>query len=431
MKSIQSLFIMGFCLMAFVPTVLSAQTETIPSSPLPLNKLTKNELTNSELTIIAAQYETQIDSILVKKAIYKAVSTPTIYDVFTDTIAVLCDDGFPMSNNLVKYTSLTEQLERIPITGRWEVVYTHMISHGCTSLSESCPKRGCEQKNCLALCVWKKLPPQYETLSRQIVTPSEECQVEGPLKGQTLTTETLSEFIMTQAASKKLSTRKVNAQKGPDKSFACLQGQGDPEDCEYSYFKIKTKEKEKKAANIKTACLQGLGDPKDCKVVHYEKPPIKYKTVTKRVLAKEASESTPAIYKTITETIEVQNTGCGRYDPSAKFKIVPKKNQNNYAWHIKNTTQSTRYGCTSQHYNPANDFELYEQIIPAKYRTTPKEVATKSYCAPPVPGMPVMYEIRTQQKLVSPAKHELVTTPAEYKIVQKQVLVKPVEVIRD
>ncbi len=147
-----------------------------------------------------------------------------------------------------------------------------------------------------------------------------------------------------------------------------------------------------------------------CYHEHYLAP--KYKTVTEKMLASEASEKLeviPAKYELVNEKVLVSEASTRLETIPAKYKTVSEKVQIEPAKQIWKKTPCLDEGCDNQEILCLVD-------VPAKYRTVTKTVLVEPAKTKTV-QIPAKYKTVKVNKLVSPATTRAIPIPETYKSV--------------
>lgn len=152
--------------------------------------------------------------------------------------------------------------------------------------------------------------------------------------------------------------------------------------------------------------------------------PAVYETVTEQILVKEAGkriEVTPAVYETVTEQVIDQPAHTKKTTIPPVYETVTERIL------IAEETQRWEKGkkdpnCLSA--NPDDCRVMCLVTVPAQYKTVAKQV-TKTPARVVEEQVPATYRTMSKQVVKTPATTKEVVIPAEYKTITKQVLKTP------
>ena len=156
--------------------------------------------------------------------------------------------------------------------------------------------------------------------------------------------------------------------------------------------------------------------------------PAQYRYVTQRVLVKEASskiQTLPAVYKTVTERVLVKEATTKLVPVPAQYKYVKEKVLVEPA-HTKWKKGRGVYGYNGvlqSKTTPTGEVMCLVKV-PARYKMITRKVLVKPACSVSRP-IPAVYKTVTKKVLVTPARERVVKIPAVYKNVQVKQLVCP------
>lgn len=146
------------------------------------------------------------------------------------------------------------------------------------------------------------IPAVYETVTETIeVKPAATKLVEVPA-----TFETVTERILTAPESGKWESKNIYGSGSSSSTGGNSQYRG----------------------QVSTACLQGKGDPGDCNILCWVKIPAQYKTVTKKVEKTPATTNTieiPAEYQTITRQVVKSPATTQTVEIPAEYRTITKR----------------------------------------------------------------------------------------------------------
>ena len=340
--------------------------------------------------LIADEYETVTEQVLIKAASSRIETIPAEYEAQTEQVLV---------------RDASTRIERVP--ARFETVTTEYVV-GCPDgyhVDPSCAGGAVGGNNgaggnANCDCIKERpIPATYETVTEQVLVKEASTRIEVI----PATYETVTEQVLVKAASSRIETIPAK-------------------------YKTVTEQVQTKGVTYRTETI-----------------PAEYETVTEQVLVKDAStriERVPARYETQTEQIETSPASTKWVKKKADRNCLSADPNDCLVWCLvevpaqyRTVTKKVRVGCADGYTDSGDDCTRTIEIpaeysnrtlnrlktaastrqieVPAEYKTISKRVIDTPASTRTI-EIPAEYSNRTYRKVKTPASTRTVDIPAEY-----------------